>query len=110
MSPAAVREAALRHQSHAELHYAQTITLGARLIKAAVRLFAIRPELDPEGGGSIYVQRGEIDVRKTSLPVCPARGTLVTIDGVEFTIVSNGGQLQDNIAWCLQIMRLPPRV
>lgn len=99
-----------RHQTTREALRPGTCIIAGITYHAGITLHGIKPELSPDGGGAIYVQRGEMAIRKSLLPTCPPRGTVVSIGGVEYTISDNGGQLEHSIAWILQLMRLPPKV
>lgn len=108
MTLTALNAARLRHQAARETLRPGTVTIGGVNYKAGITLLAVKPEIDPDGAGAIYVQRGEVTIRKTLLPSCPPRGTLVTINGTDFTIADNGGQMEHAVAWVLRLMRLPP--
>ena len=108
MSPAAVRESALRHQRHAEAHHGAQITIGSTSAKAAAILGPVRHAPQEDGSGWEKVQTLTVTVLKSTLRTMPAKRTAITYNGVDYLITTIGGQTDQEPAWRIEAQRRSP--
>ncbi|MCG3206276.1 MAG: hypothetical protein KCHDKBKB_03010 [Elusimicrobia bacterium] len=107
MSPSAVQAARQRHQRTLESLHAGTLLIAGVRYTAAVTRAAAAREMMPDGSGSVLVQRATATVRKAILPTAPVRGTVVTIEGIEWHIDSVAGDDPQAPAWFITLHRFP---
>jgi len=107
MSPAAVREAALRHQRHAEAHHGKRITIGTATMTAAVILGAVQHRMD-ENGVYRRIQPITVTVLKSLLPTAPAKKSVITYAGADYQVDEVAGQNAADVAWHIKAERKLP--
>lgn len=108
MSPAAVRDAALRHQRHAEAHHGKRITIGTATMTAAVILGAVQHRMDTATGLWHRVQPLTATVLKSLLRTAPAKRSVLTYAGVDYQVDDVAGQNDADVAWLIKAERKLP--
>jgi len=106
MNPA-LQYARNKTQSVKERDFSGRVTIAGKTYDAAVVIGAMEPEMRADGAGTILVQRGTVSIRKSLLQSAPTRGTVVTYDGKDYSMVGVSGESLPSTAWSIQIQRLP---
>lgn len=107
MTFAAVQKARQRTQTAREVVRPGKVMIAAKEYAAAVEILAAQPEQRSDGEGTVVAQRAVVRIRKTLLATAPARGVVIIIGDLSFTVDSTGGQNPSDISWVLHLVRLP---
>lgn len=110
--PAFPPPAALR--AHRKLHHDARlgtrpgkVKIGNQSYDAEIYIAAAEYEPQPDGSGTIYVQRMTARILKTALHTAPPRQTVLTVDGIRFESGKVEGQMPVETAWIIHAHRLP---
>jgi len=107
MTAAAVQLARRRKQTAAEIVKPLTAVIAGTSYACAGTILSVQPEQRSDGTGTVMAQRAIAIIRKTLLTTAPARETVVRLNSTDFTLDSIGGQNSFDVAWKLNLVRIP---
>lgn len=84
-----------------------TVTIGTVVYPAEIYIGPAEYEPQPDGSGTIYVQRMTARVLKTELRTAPPRQTVLVAESLRFESGKVEGQLTIEPAWIIHGLRLP---
>lgn len=107
MTAAAVQLARRRKQTAAEIVKPLTAVIAGTSYACSGSILQVQPEMRSDGTGSVMAQRAIAIIRKTLLTTAPARESVVKLNNIPFTLDSIGGQNSFDVAWKLNLVRIP---
>lgn len=107
MTAAAVQLARRRKQTAAEIVKPLTAVVAGTSYACTGTILSVQPEQRSDGSGNVMAQRAIAIIRKTLLTTAPTHGTVVKLNSIDFTLDSVGGQNSFDVAWKLNLVRIP---